>query len=460
MPTGFFERRSIAARLLILGALWTGVVLLLGGLALSQVYRRTSERAFDERLQVYLTDIVADLAGPEPLDDKALGTLGEPRFDLPLSGWYWQVIRVDPGSKGEMRASKSLFGSRLPPLAELGAPAREGDAREAYYDGVDGRRLRVVERVIDLGDEGRYLVSVAAPADTIESDIRQFELVVAATFLTLALVLGLTTLLQVRYGLRPLVRLRRAVGAVRLGEAERIAGTFPDDIAPLAGELNLLIDSNREILERARTQVGNLAHALKTPLSVILNEADARNDPLAVKVREQALVMRDQVNYYLERARAAALAGTLGTITEVEPAVAGIVRALERIHERRGLSLTLEVEPGLRFRGERQDLEDMVGNLADNACKWAASRVRIRASAVPGSEPPVLLVLVDDDGPGLGEAERQAAVQRGRRLDESKPGSGLGLAIVSELAGLYGGALELGVAPEGGLRASLRLPRV
>lgn len=460
MPTGFFERRSIAARLLILGALWTGVVLLLGGLALSQVYRRTSERAFDERLQVYLTDIVADLAGPEPLDDKALGTLGEPRFDLPLSGWYWQVIRVDPGSKGEMRASKSLFGSRLPPLAELGAPAREGDAREAYYDGVDGRRLRVVERVIDLGDEGRYLVSVAAPADTIESDIRQFELVVAATFLTLALVLGLTTLLQVRYGLRPLVRLRRAVGAVRLGEAERIAGTFPDDIAPLAGELNLLIDSNREILERARTQVGNLAHALKTPLSVILNEADARNDPLAVKVREQALVMRDQVNYYLERARAAALAGTLGTITEVEPAVAGIVRALERIHERRGLSLTLEVEPGLRFRGERQDLEDMVGNLADNACKWAASRVRIRASAVPGSEPPVLLVLVDDDGPGLGEAERQAVVQRGRRLDESKPGSGLGLAIVSELAGLYGGALELGVAPEGGLRASLRLPRV
>lgn len=460
MPAGFFERRSIAARLLIFGALWTVLVLLLGGLALSQVYRRTSERAFDERLQVYLTDIVADLAGPEPLDDKALGTLGEPRFDLPLSGWYWQVTRVDPEGKGEMRASKSLFGSRLPPLAELGAPAREGGAREAYYDGVDGRRLRAVERVIDLGEGERFLVAVAAPADAIEADIRSFEFVVAATFLTLALVLGLTTLLQVRYGLRPLVRLRRAVGAVRLGEAERIAGTFPHDIAPLAGELNLLIDSNREILERARTQVGNLAHALKTPLSVILNEADVRDDALAVKVREQALVMRDQVNYYLERARAAALAGTLGTVTEVEPAVAGLVRALERIYERRGLALAFEVEPGLRFRGERQDLEDMVGNLADNACKWAAGRVRISARPVPDSEPPVMLILVDDDGPGLGETERKAAVQRGRRLDESKPGSGLGLAIVSELAGLYGGALELGVSPEEGLRASLSLPRV
>jgi len=325
---------------------------------------------------------------------------------------------------------------------------------------VDGRRLRAVERVIDLGEGERFLVAVAAPADAIEADIRSFEFVVAATFLTLALVLGFTTLLQVRYGLRPLVRLRRAVGAVRLGEAERIAGTFPHDIAPLAGELNLLIDSNREILERARTQVGNLAHALKTPLSVILNEADVRDDALAVKVREQALVMRDQVNYYLERARAAALAGTLGTVTEVEPAVAGLVRALERIYERRGLHLAFEVEPGLRFRGERQDLEDMVGNLADNACKWAAGRVRISARPVPDSEPPVMLILVDDDGPGLGETERKAAVQRGRRLDESKPGSGLGLAIVSELAGLYGGALELGVSPEEGLRASLSLPRV
>ncbi len=238
--------------------------------------------------------------------------------------------------------------------------------------------------------------------------------------------------------------------------------SFPVEIAPLARETNALIDANREIVERARTHVGNLAHALKTPLSVIMNEATARgDDPLAVKVREQANVMRDQVQRHLERARIAARATVVGTVTEVAPVVTALARSMEKIHRDRGIAIDIEAPRDTRFRGERQDLEEMVGNLVDNACKWAQSRVAVevlpeRAEAAGST----LRVVVDDDGPGLTATQREqvGAARRGNRLDETKPGSGLGLSIVVDLAALYGGALTLGTAPIGGLRAELVLP--
>jgi signal transduction histidine kinase len=229
-------------------------------------------------------------------------------------------------------------------------------------------------------------------------------------------------------------------------------------LAPLARELNLLLETNREILERARTQVGNLAHALKTPLSVIVNEVDHAPTELAGKVREQAALMRDQVDYYLNRARAAALAGTLGALTEVAPVVDGLSRTFGKIHMGRQLAIEDRVAPGARFRGEGQDLEEMVGNLVDNACKWATSRVVIAAEVVARDGVASLEVTVDDDGPGLPEPAREEVLRRGRRLDETKPGSGLGLSIVADLAGLYRGHLHLEASPLGGLRAVLVLP--
>jgi signal transduction histidine kinase len=267
----------------------------------------------------------------------------------------------------------------------------------------------------------------------------------------------------VRYGLAPLKRISNSLAAIRSGQAERLEGEFPEEIAPLARETNALIDANREIVERARTHVGNLAHALKTPLSVIMNEANARgDDALAVKVREQANVMRDQVQRHLERARIAARATVVGTVTEVAPVVTALARSMEKIHRDRGIAIDIEMPRDTRFRGERQDLEEMVGNLVDNACKWAQSRVAVevlpdRADAAAGS---TLRVVVDDDGPGLTATQREqvGAARRGNRLDETKPGSGLGLSIVVDLAALYGGALTLGTAPIGGLRAELVLP--
>jgi signal transduction histidine kinase len=452
-------RQSIATRLFVSSAALVLVILLIAGVVLSTLYRRTAERGFDERLHVYLKSLVAVVASPDESEHKDPTNLGEPRFDLPLSGWYWQITRLDK-TPPETNGSTSLFAGRLPELPDNGS-AKPGDPREGYITGPDERRLRIVERVIDLGGDGRFRIQVAGDADEIERTIASFTLALSLTFVLLGLLLVGTTVVQVRFGLQPLSRLQTAVGAIRRGQSDRIEGEWSDDLAPLAAETNLLIHANQEILERARTQVGNLAHALKTPLSVIVNEAGAAPGPLADKVREQAALMRDQVNWYLERARAAARAGSVGAATEVAPVIDGLLRTAAKIHRDRGVDFDGITPPELRFRGERQDLEEMVGNLVDNGGKWANAKVLVTAElAVEKDARPFLRVLVDDDGPGLPESERAAMLKRGVRLDESRPGSGLGLSIVADLSSLYGGSLALGHSPLGGLRAELVLPAV
>jgi signal transduction histidine kinase len=263
------------------------------------------------------------------------------------------------------------------------------------------------------------------------------------------------TFFQVRFGLSPLRAIRQSLAAIRSGEAEKLEGELPLEIKPLQQELNALIQSNREIVERARTHVGNLAHALKTPLSVIGNEARAQEGPLADKVVEQAEIMHTQITHHLDRARVAARSSVIGDVTDVSSVLQALKRTLDRIYQQRGLELELVTIPGLKFQGEKQDLEEMVGNLLDNACKWARSKVSTSAECDGAAR---FTVIVDDDGPGLTKAERERAVKRGQRLDESKPGSGLGLAIVADLAHLYKGRLELEQSPQGGLRARLELP--
>jgi signal transduction histidine kinase len=322
----------------------------------------------------------------------------------------------------------------------------------------------MVERPVDLGADGKFLVSVAGDDTEIFDETRSFDYYLGGTFTALGIVLLLTTVFQVRFGLAPLKRISESIADIRSGRAERLEGEFPVEIAPLARETNALIDANREIVERARTHVGNLAHAIKTPLSVIVNEAGAHPaDPFAAKVMEQADVMRDQVAHHLERARIAARVSVVATVTEVAPAIEALRRTMEKIHRGRGIVVEAEADPSAKFRGERQDLEEMVGNLVDNACKWAASRVFIEVlveAPHQASAGPRLHIIVDDDGRGLSEAERTQVSRRGQRLDESKPGSGLGLSIVTELAALYGGSLSLGRAPTGGLRAELVLPGI
>jgi signal transduction histidine kinase len=449
---------SLAFRLFLWAAGLTVVILIVTGVALSSIYRHAVERAFDRRLDVYLRTLVADVASPEEGNDKYPQSIGEPLFELPLSGWYWQVTRLDT-AKPEIHSSRSLWDSNLPRVTE--AEDAGGGYRKGYAPGPEEVRLRLVERNIDLGDDGRYLIQVAGDASDIDDEMRSFDRTLGAIFTALAVALLLTTVLQVRFGLAPLKRISESLSAIRSGRAERLEGEFPVEIAPLARETNALIEANREIVERARTHVGNLAHALKTPLSVIVNEAGARPaDPLAQKVLEQADIMRDQVTRQLERARLAARPTVVGTLIDVPPVVTALARTMEKLHRERDIAIDIDVPEHARFRGEQHDLEEMVGNLVDNACKWAQSRVAIEVLADrPGGDGNGRVrVVVDDDGPGLSPAERERVARRGQRLDESKPGSGLGLSIVVELANLYGGVLTLATAPIGGLRAELALP--
>jgi signal transduction histidine kinase len=452
---------SLALRLFLSATAWIVIILAGMGLVLSSLYQDTVERSFDRRLDVYLRTLVSDLATPEDPNEKFPQSLGEPMFELPLSGWYWQVTRGDRNPP-EVRTSRSLWDAKLPQLDDNNSTQSPTGTRQGYIQGPEEQKLRILERPIDLGDDGRFVVAVAGDAVEIDDEVRSFDRALFLTFAILSIGLLLTTMFQVRFGLAPLARISQSLKAIRAGTSERLEGEFPVEIAPLARETNALLDSNREIVERARTHVGNLAHALKTPLSVLVNEATARgSDPLAVKVREQAEVMRDQVTRHLERARIAARATMIGTATDVPPVVTALARTMEKIHRDKAVAIDINAPPQARFRGERQDLEEMVGNLVDNACKWAQSRVAIEVvpePAPPQTESAKLRIIVDDDGRGLSPSERAQVAQRGERLDESKPGSGLGLSIVVELARLYGGGLTLGTAPIGGLRAELVLP--
>jgi signal transduction histidine kinase len=457
---------SLSLRLILSSATVSIVVLVSAALLLGSLFNAALERNFDARLRAVLDGLLANVeigANGEPVMSQQLA---DTRFSLPLSGWYWQV---DPptGSSIADLASDSLLERRLAiPAADLASRSAEGIASFYLDDSqkVDNRpvRLRGIEQDFKLpGSDKTFSFVVTGNYDELRQEVQSFR----HTLFTVLAVLGAGLLaavfFQVTFGLRPLRILEARLTEIRQGRSEHLAGEYPSEIQPIADELNLLIQSNAEIINRARTQVGNLAHALKTPLSVLTNEAAAHQGPLASKVTEQAAVMRDQVNLYLDRARRAARAQGLGAVTEVQPVLDGLARTLQRIYREKGIEIAVRCEPGIKFRGERQDLEEVAGNMLDNACKWARHRIEVRVALtkeIQGDGRAWLAFSVDDDGPGISPEKRAEALRRGGRLDESKPGSGLGLSIVTETAGMYGGNVELASAPLGGLRITLRLP--
>lgn len=451
---------SLAVRLIAAASLWSAAALVIAGLILTTLYRQTVEQAFDERLDVYLTTLIGNLANQDPAALTEPGNLGEQRFELLYSGWYWQVRRAEGGPV--LLASNSLFSDSLDFAAATEKRTVDGVTTGSLV-GPNDQSLRAVSRTIIFDPQNRLDVLVAGDAGQMRDQIAAFRTSVVLTLSVFGFGLVIATMIQIRWGLRPLDRVRRGLAQLRSGKETRFEGSFPAEIEPLAKELNALLDSNQQIIERARTQVGNLAHALKTPLSVITNEARAAPGPFAEKVTEQAALMREQVNHYLDRARIAARTNIIGAVAEVEPVIARLVRAMTRIHEDRGLDLAADVPDGLRFKGEQQDLEEIVGNLLDNACKWARSKVSVSVTVTrtpSDDEDGRFVIHIDDDGPGLSAEQRSEAVRRGRRLDETKPGSGLGLSIVTDLVGLYDGAVRLDRSPDGGLRAEIELPAV
>ncbi|WP_436640043.1 ATP-binding protein [Microbaculum sp. FT89] len=448
---------SLALRLFVLAAVWSLLALAAAYFVLVSYYRAGLERNFETLLDLHLFNVVAAIQQDE--DGRIYGEpqLGDPRFETFRSGWYWQAIRL--GRSDQAIASPSLAGGRLGLKNTEEAPFDDAFRRVMDIEGPNGETLRAVEQLVLFDRTGdRLAFATAADLGELDADIAAYRNLLVAVFTVLGVGIVVITVAQVRLGLRPLRRVGAALSGIREGRAERLTGAYPREIAPLTAEINALIESNAKIIERARTQVGNLAHALKTPLSVITNEARSEKGPLGDKVVEQAGLMRHQIDYYLDRARVAASAGVVSAVTEVEPVAATFARAMGRIYADRDIDLTVDIEAGSRFQGERQDLEELFGNLVDNAFKWAASRVRLSCRQAPDGDRKLLEIVVEDDGPGLSEAECRDAMRRGRRFDETQPGSGLGLSIVRDLAELYNGSFALSRSPLGGLRAMLRLP--
>ncbi len=438
--------KSLAFRLVAGAVLWTVAAVVAGGILLSAVFRSYVERAFDAQLSVLADALVAaSTVGADGELQMGHG-LNEPRFDQPYSGWYWEVM----DDHGPILRSRSLWDQVLSPDLRL-----LGGGRLQQLEG--GKPLRIVKRDVTLpGSDKNYIFAVSGDRAEVEREIQTFNVTLAWALGALAAGLVIAVLIQVQYGLQPLRRIRAALADVSSGRADRLAGDYPVEVAPLVSEINTLLDNNAAVVERARTHVGNLAHSLKTPLSVLANAGDdpKSEGPLAETVRRQVANMRRQVDHYLARARTAAAGAILGARTEVAPVIEDLTRTLTRIHAERNIEISQNAKAGIYFRGERHDLEEMLGNLMDNACKWAASKVRVSAAPVKGR----IRIIVDDDGPGLGAQERETAFRRGKRLDEEVPGSGLGLSIVKDVAELYGGRVSLADSELGGLRAVLEIP--
>lgn len=279
------------------------------------------------------------------------------------------------------------------------------------------------------------------------------------TLVGLSLILIVIGVSQIRRGLSPFDQLRERLTAVRGGSERRLEGKYPSEVQPLVNDLNALLDHRDEVVRRALGKAGDLAHGLKTPLAVLLNEVqradDAGQHELSAEMRTQLDRMRRQIDYHLAHARAAASGSTLGAHSSVLDSANSLARTLLRLHADRGLTIDVSVATDHTVQVQREDLDEMLGNLLDNACKFAHSRVTI-ASSISASN---ILITVDDDGPGLNPTLRDAVLQRGVRADEAAPGSGFGLAIVRDLAELYGGSIALKRGPGGGVRAGLVLPR-
>jgi signal transduction histidine kinase len=413
---------------------------------LAHHYRTAAVNAFDERLEATLNVVIAGVTY-DPLNQQLNyeRALGDSRFDHVYSGWYWQI--TDEANRSV--ASRSLWDQRLPVLESERVTART-------LPGPRGQQLRVVERDIYLAPlETPLHVSVAARDDDLREDIQEFQQMLWLGLLGLgALLLGVLAL-QVRWGLAPLRRMNANLREVEQGRAEQLETRLPDELATLAKSMNAVLARDQRLIERGRHTAGNLAHALKTPISVM--RLLAKQLPGESRDTWEAELSRidSAVRHHLARASAAG-EGVRFAPVALQGTLAPLITGLARLAQRRHITLRQTVDSGVRVHMDGQDLQEMVGNLLDNALRWGKSDVHIRLQA----QSEMLLLVVSDDGPGMTPQECQAAVQRGKRLDEQRSGSGLGLAIVTDLVTLYHGQMRLQRAESGGLEVVIELPVV
>jgi signal transduction histidine kinase len=439
------SRPSLARRLIALSLLGVVVLLLAGAAALSYAFRRSAEAAFDVRLEAWHRALVATLQVDEAGRLVAESGLGDPRFEQVFSGWYWQVA----DARGEaLAASRSLWDATL--RVPAGDAATEPGSAVIRLLGPRERPLRAWVRTLTLPrSDASFQVVLAGDEAELRREIDRFDALVLVALGILGTGILTMVVVQIRVVLRPLRGIADELAEVRNGRRERVGLDAPRELAPLVDSLNALLAHDAELVRTARTQADDLAHALKTPLSLVLAEAEELGDERGKRIARHADTMRRHIEFRLTAA--VPRPAVARERTSLRPIVAAMVETLTRLHPRLTVESRIEGEPV--FQGPREDLEEIVGNLLENACKWAKSRARVSAAVEAGR----LVLAFEDDGSGLDEAACRAVLARGVRLDEAAPGSGLGLAIVRDLVALYGGELELGPSALGGLRAAVQL---
>jgi signal transduction histidine kinase len=434
--------------MVLIAAVWITMLLGVGGLALVQVLDDTLTASFDEQLANNLNAMINAAELDEVGDVRLLRPLGDQRFAEPYSGLYWQVS----GGGHAPFPSRSLWDR------QLALPPGNQDCRTpCKFESTQfpSETLRVIARSVRLpGAAQPFLFQVAQSSRDLDRQKARTRTVVGWSLGVLGIGLIVMVGLQSTYGLAPLRRVSKAIAAIRSGEARRVEAQFPVEVEPLVAEINELLAHGEAQSEAARRHAGNLAHALKTPMSVLIGEARGRDDPLARTIEAQVQVMRRHVDHQLARARAAGRRAASTARTPVWPSLEAIARTVGRIHQGKVL-IDLAGDREASFRGEQQDLEEMLGNLIDNAALHGGGRVFITVEANADQ----VRVLVEDDGKGIAPEQRSRLFERGERLDTDKPGTGLGLAIVKDVAELYGGSVALDSSEDlGGLLVTLTLP--
>ena len=445
------RKGSIAASLFLLSAGWLIVALVATAFLLTELYSRALDNSLVETLEFHietLTDL--SLLSDTPKSDAI--KVADPRFDRTGSGWYW-AIRDD---KGELlNFSNSYVGMVLGPLP---GPFDATNTKSAILTDPFDIKLRVIERAVTVNGMPLHIM-VTGSLDEILSLVDEFRGQTLIVLGAVAIMLAVMSTIVARIALRPVGKLRREVERVREGDAAALTGSYPAELAPLSEEINELLRSNAQIVERARNQVGNLAHGLKTPLAVLRNEAGAdRKNSLSKVVATETEKMSQLVSTYLDRARLATRSSVVGKKADATHVMLRLTRVMQKLNPQVTIAMARPDASLPWFRGDEGDLEEMAGNLLDNACKWAKSSIGVTVVAERTGGATNLLIRIDDDGPGLTEEEAAKALRRGVRLDEKTPGSGLGLDIVKELVDVYGGSLQLKRSVLGGLLAELRLP--
>lgn len=447
------RKGSIAASLFWLSAGWLIIALLATAFLLTELYSRALDNSLSGTLRFHIETLVdRTLAGDDPASESI--QIGDPRFDRPASGWYW-LIRDADGAV--LNSSGSMVGMLMP---ELAGAFDTANLRSEVETDQFGTRVRAIELAATVNDRALRFTATGSLDEILElvDEFRGQTLIVLSA---VAIMLAIMSTIVARIALRPIGRLRSAIERVREGETQEVAGDYPAEIAPVAEEVNELLRSNTQIIERARNQVGNLAHGLKTPIAVLRNEASAgkaRDSVLGKVVLSEVEKMQQLVATYLDRARIAARSAVVGKKADATHVMLRLARVMEKLNPDKTIAFVRPDASLPWFRGDEGDLEEMAGNLLDNACKWSNGKIGISMLAERSPAGANLLIKIEDDGPGLTEDEAKAVLRRGVRLDEKTPGSGLGLDIVKELVDVYGGSLQLKRSVLGGVLAELRLP--